>query len=247
MKQKIFWASLVLNLLLIFSIVMAWQYMPYRLQHRLKVYNQEHYERKTSLFDSLPNQANEIVFLGDDLIEEGHWQELFHHSNIGSNVRLNVINRGISGDDSQGVLKRLGEVTASKPAQIYLLIGYNDLMQGVSKQLLQENYLKIVQQIRKESPKTQIYIHSITPIAYRSGHKNIENEDIMVVNGLLKEFAQSQNIGYVDLFSALMGNTTTHEIDAKYSNSGYQLTEEGYIRWKALIEQYLNDKPVILK
>ncbi|QKZ15828.1 hypothetical protein HU175_19850 [Spirosoma sp. KUDC1026] len=83
------------------------------------------YEQKRTLFESLPNTKKEIIFLGNSISDFGEWAELFDDPH--------VKNRGISGDLSFGVLARLGEVTASKPAKIFLLIGINDLADSAGK------------------------------------------------------------------------------------------------------------------
>ena len=53
-----------------------------------------HYETKLSFFRSMPNEANEIIFLGDSLTELCDWNEL-----LGKN---NLKNRGIDGDVING-------------------------------------------------------------------------------------------------------------------------------------------------
>ena len=67
----------------------------------------------------MPDTPNEIIMLGNSITDGCEWSELFQNSNIK--------NRGISGDITEGVLYRLDEVTRSKPAKVFLLIGINDL------------------------------------------------------------------------------------------------------------------------
>ena len=42
---------------------------------------------------------------------------------------MTLVNRGISGDFTNGVLARLEEITHYKPKAIFLLIGVNDLFE----------------------------------------------------------------------------------------------------------------------
>jgi len=60
-----------------------------------------------------------IVFLGDSLTSACEWHELF-----GNN--LTILNRGIGGDTSAGVLKRIPTVAVLRPAAVFLMIGTND-------------------------------------------------------------------------------------------------------------------------
>ena len=55
----------------------------------------------------------------------GSWSEIFQNPNIK--------NRGISGDVTEGILYRINEITESQPLQVFLMIGTNDLAQGLTK------------------------------------------------------------------------------------------------------------------
>ena len=66
----------------------------------------------------------------------GSWSEIFQNQNIK--------NRGISGDVTEGILYRITEITDSNPLKIFLMIGTNDLAQGVTKELTFQNICKIV-------------------------------------------------------------------------------------------------------
>jgi len=80
-----------------------------------------YYVARISIFDQIPLSSDDIVFVGDSITDQGEWEQLFHS--------LNVKNRGIGADTTQGVLHRLQEITNAKPKKIFLMIGINDLMQ----------------------------------------------------------------------------------------------------------------------
>ena len=60
---------------------------------------------------------------GDSLTEGIDWRELFPD--------VKILNRGIGGDTSAGVLNRLDEVIGRHPKIVVLMIGANDLRMGV--------------------------------------------------------------------------------------------------------------------
>jgi hypothetical protein len=60
------------------------------------------YKAKKSIFEIMPNDTNEIIFLGDSITEWCDWYELFGKANIKS--------RGIGGDIINGVIDRLDEI-----------------------------------------------------------------------------------------------------------------------------------------
>ena len=61
----------------------------------------------------------------------------------------NVINRGISGDNSYGVFHRLDAVLALKPKKIFLLIGVNDIKRGTPLDIIANNYERIIQKVTR--------------------------------------------------------------------------------------------------
>src|SRR5829696_483482 len=76
---------------------------------------------RISVYENTPGTA-EIVMLGDSLTDWGNWNELL--------PGLSLINRGIAGDTSAGVITRLGEIIQRKPNVVALMIGVNDILQG---------------------------------------------------------------------------------------------------------------------
>jgi lysophospholipase L1-like esterase len=188
------------------------------------------YEQKRTLFESLPDTKKEIIFLGNSISDFGEWAELFNDPH--------VKNRGISGDLSFGVLARLGEVTSSKPAKIFLLIGINDLARGVADERIIQNYRLIVQQIRRESPRTRIYLQSVFPtndtFPQFKRHQGKET-NIKALNDALRQLAAENGQTYVDLHPYLADSTG--KLDARYTNDGLHLLGAGYVQWvKALRE-----------
>ncbi|MBW6498842.1 MAG: sialate O-acetylesterase, partial [Bacteroidales bacterium] len=77
------------------------------------------YEQRQSMFELLPDTDGEIIMLGNSITNVGAWEELLQNPR--------VKNRGISGDNTFGVLARMDEVLSSKPAKIFILIGINDI------------------------------------------------------------------------------------------------------------------------
>jgi len=188
-----------------------------------------YYHRKEH-FESLPNSKNEIIFLGNSITDNSEWSELFGNPNIK--------NRGIGGDDTDGILERLEEVTASQPAKVFLLVGTNDLAYGKSGDHVVDNIRKIIDRIQADSPKTRIYIQSILPVD-DAVHYTRKNGDIIQINEELKKMAYKKEMVYIDLHSAFKNNNGI--LDTKYSLDGLHLNGEGYQLWKGLILKYVSE------
>ena len=78
----------------------------------------EFYFKRCAEFDEVQIGFDKIVFLGDSITEGGgNWNNYFGTKS--------VVNRGISGDTTLGVLARLNEICFYKPISLFLLIGIN--------------------------------------------------------------------------------------------------------------------------
>jgi lysophospholipase L1-like esterase len=132
----------------------------------------------------MPVMQGEVIFLGNSITDGAEWSELFNSTT--------VLNRGISGDRTLGILNRLDEVTKRKPSKLFLLIGTNDLAGDILVQDVVDNTLLIAQIVKKESPGTKLYIQSILPVSdhyHLFGSHTRNGKKILAVNKALQENA----------------------------------------------------------
>lgn len=186
-----------------------------------------YYYRKKSTFEVMPNKKDEIIFVGNSITDQCDWGELFEDKH--------VINRGISGDRTDGILYRLDEITESNPSKIFLLIGTNDIAYGRSVEYILHRSNQIIKAIKKSSPKTELYIQSILPVYDRADRPS---ETIIEINKGLHELAFIEHVTYIDLFSHFTRKNTV-VLDKKYSIDGLHLNGIGYLLWKDLIKGFM--------
>ena len=192
-----------------------------------------YYEQKKTTFEMLPNDKDEIIFLGNSITEGCEWNELFADNRIK--------NRGISADVAEGVLLRLDEVTESKPLKIFLMIGINDLAFGYSIEEILQFYNKILNKIKKDSPNTKTYIQSVLPVNESFGKfskHNTLSDEIIKLNSELQKFAETSELIYINLHDSFLLN---NRLNPEYTNDGLHLTGKGYLLWKKLVENYMKD------
>jgi len=152
-----------------------------------------------------------------------------------------VKNRGISGDITAGVLNRLPEITSSKPAKVFLLIGINDLARKISVDSLYNNICLIAGTIRQQSPKTKVYIQSILPVNDSFGmfkDHTCKAPQIIETNSLLRDWCLKTGFIFIDLYSRFK-NPDNDRLNPKYTNDGLHLTGDGYLLWADIIRPYL--------
>ncbi len=191
-----------------------------------------YYLHSKSMFESLPNTADEIIFLGNSITDGCNWTELFSD--------LRVKNRGISGDVTEGVLNRLDEVTESNPSKVFIMIGINDLARGMAKKEILDNYEIILNRILEASPNTKIYIESILPVNEKYGKfKNhySKADSIVVLNNNLENLAERKGQTYIDLFSSFIDSEG--KLKDEFTEDGLHLNGKAYQLWKSLVEKFV--------
>ena len=190
--------------------------------------NYQHWKETKSLYDVLPKDSNEIIFLGNSITYGCEWAELFRNPGIK--------NRGIGGDNTEGILERLTEITESKPDKIFIEIGTNDLALNMRIDEICNNYGKIIDRIKLSSPGTKVYIQSVLPTC-----DNLErsNDSIVVLNKRLKNISNEKSVKYLNLFDGF--TDSNGKLDMKLSYDGLHLNGQGYLIWKKIIEKDVNN------
>jgi lysophospholipase L1-like esterase len=191
-----------------------------------------YWQQRVDHFRALPDTPGEIIFLGDSITDGCNWSELFS--------RIQIKNRGISGDTTQGVLDRLDEVLSSRPAKIFLMIGINDLGRGLSETAILANIKSLLKDIRQKSPETEVFIQSVLPVNDRFSvfpSYMDKTARVLSVNKVLRRMAEDYGFRYIDLFSALSDGN--NRLSDKYTNDGLHLNGAGYACWKKTIEKLI--------
>lgn len=191
------------------------------------------YYQRATLFEVLPTSKSDIIFLGNSITNGGEWAELLRNPH--------AKNRGISGDTTQGVLDRLSTITKGKPSKIFLLIGTNDLSCGKSVDEVAKNVEKIVERVKRESPKTKLYVQSVFPVNPKFnkflGHMN-RQKDIAALNAKIKAVAARHGVTYIDVYKSLV-IPSTDVMNPEYTNDGLHLLGKGYQKWVDVLKPYL--------
>ena len=186
-----------------------------------------YYKAKKTIFEIMPNDTNEIIFLGNSITDYCDWYELFGKSNIK--------NRGIGGDVINGVINRLDEVTSSKPQKIFLMIGINDLGRKRSVNQILIDYDKLINEIIEKAPDTELYIQSVLPTDNR---ENLQNTDVININKGLVELTKKYDLTYINLFDLF--KTTENKLNPEMTFDGLHVNGQGYLIWKNAIIDYVN-------
>lgn len=169
---------------------------------------------------------NRIAFLGDSLTEGGNWNDFF--------PAYETANFGISGERSDEILFRLDEVLFWKPKKIFLMMGINDLGEGLSYEKILQNH-QILFSIMKEHKDIELIVQSLLPTndsMFKSA--NFNGMKILEVNYYLRDLCEKEKITFVDLYVAF--STYAYQLIKDYTNDGLHLNEAGYRIWRNCLQ-----------
>ena len=182
-------------------------------------------------FDKLIVDTNSIVFLGDSYTQNFEVSEFFNN--------LAVKNRGIILDGTPAVLNRINQITKGRPKKVFILIGINDLLAGLTPSTTLSYLSKILDNIKNNSPKTIIYVQSLIPTtlgAYETNKPLLPsiNEFNKGANSLCK----SRGLIFIDLYKLFIkGNGLNPDYDA---GDHLHLNGAGYLLWANSIKKYVS-------
>ena len=193
------------------------------------------FNNRVNDFQNNPIGYNKIVFLGNSIIEAGNnWNEKFGVDNI--------INRGISGDFTEGVLSRLNEIIYYKPIAVFILIGINDIFddhanrKDITTQYVASNIMQIANQVKMNSNETKIFIQTILPVdtvRFMDFHdrklpvyKISLNDQINKINLLIKD---NKDHTIIDLHSLFIDKRGL--MNKQFTTDGVHLNNAGYSFW----------------
>lgn len=188
--------------------------------------------QRKELLDMLPVKPHHIVMLGNSLTHGGEWAELLDNPN--------VINRGISGDTTDGVLARLPNIIKGQPAQLFLLIGVNDISHNLTADSISRNILRIVDEVHAGSPNTEIFVQSLLPFNQSFGrYKRLDGKEPLVteINAILEPAVKERGFTWINinpLFADENGN-----LRKELTGDGLHLLAPGYDIWRNALKPYL--------
>ena len=181
-------------------------------------------------------QKGEIVFYGDSITEMCD-VSLYY-------PEFEIINRGISGDTTSGMLERLQDnLLDIEPSTVVFLGGTNDIGKNVPTEEIAGNIESILKAVKEKCPNCRIIVQSVYPV-----NKNIRprflnqvndrtNDSVIKLNSALVELCQRRGYTYVDTYSHLIDDEGN--LSSEYTRDGLHLTQKGYFALTEVIKPYL--------
>ena len=177
-----------------------------------------------------------VVFMGNSITDL--WDNI-HPEFFSAN---NYANRGISGQVTSQMLVRFqADVVQLHPQIVVILAGTNDIALNngyITIEHIAENIQSMCELAQYH--RIQPVICSVLPVYEYAWRKEVEDpaEIIRQLNGLLKTYAEKNNIPYVDYYSALVDERGG--LPEAYSKDGVHPTAAGYDIMEPIITAEIN-------
>ena len=202
----------------------------------------DYYNRKCEAFklENANFAHGQTVFIGDSLTD-GCALDVFY-----PDLSTAVYNRGIGGDSTAGVLKRLEfSLFDIKPSRIVLMIGINDINGMVSNSKILENYGKILSEIRTALPEAEVYCVSIMPVnkdleSYTNINAEKTNSRVLEINPEIEALVVSCGYHFINLHADFCD--ADGFLKKELSPDGIHLNHDGYTVYSAIIKSALTDQ-----
>jgi lysophospholipase L1-like esterase len=176
----------------------------------------------------------DYIMLGDSITQEGNWNEL-----LGG---VKVINKGIGGDTSAGVLNRFDRSINESAHTVFVMIGINDLMLKRTVFDIYRNYIKIIEKLL--SLNKIVIVQSTLFVGERLHQINPNiNLDVENLNIKLSSYCHEHNIKFLDINKAV---STNNILKDEYSHDSVHINNQAYIKWAKIINDEVFGKDEML-
>lgn len=180
---------------------------------------------KMQNFELLNQSAahNQVVFIGDSIIELYQTYELF------ADKDKTVYNRGISGDTSDRMLERINiNCLNILPEVVYILVGTNDIAKKIDHSTIISNITKSINKCMESGVK-KVVVSDLYPVnkAIDAGMVGSRtNKEIQELNGKIKVAVEVNNAIFSDLTSVLADEDSN--FNKEYTYDGLHPNAKGY-------------------
>jgi lysophospholipase L1-like esterase len=145
-----------------------------------------------------------------------------------------VANLAVNGYTSRDVIEReLPALGAARPDVVSLLIGVNDVVQGVTPPTYRANVVAILDELTARLPNERIFTiatpdYTVTPQGTAYGDPVRQSAGIRAVNAILRELAVARGISFVDIHDVSLRAATDRSLVA---DDGLHPSAAQYALW----------------
>ena len=193
-------------------------------------FHNDYYDCRMAAYAKMPIPENAMIWIGDSIVEQAWWESLIKEKDL--------VNRGIGGDNTYGMLHRLPLYLESSPRKIFIFAGINDISANYPVDDIFANFVAMVKMIQEKAPECEIFIQSpITPNNDVLAYAYIKNKQdkVQELNTRLEQMCKNMGVTWVDIRPVL--HNEKGEIKEEYTKDGIHLYPAAYEAWVDLLKQ----------
>jgi len=127
----------------------------------------------------------DLVMFGDSITEWGPWHDA---------ISIPLANRGLGGDTTDGMLRRIEVTTVCQPKLVCVMAGINDLAQGYSVEEITQNYEQMLN--FWQARDIDIWVQSTLYVGQRLSQLN---PLVTELNSNLQRLCQEKQLRFIDV------------------------------------------------
>ncbi len=190
------------------------------------------YAEENKQLQPAPAGVNRVVFMGNSITEG--WK----NTDSAFFANHSYVDRGISGQTTPQMLLRFRQdVIALKPAVVVILAGTNDIAGNTGVTTIPTIFGNIVSMAQlAKTANIKVVISSVLPVYDYPWKPGLEPaEKIVTLNKMLKEYAEKNNIVYLDYFTPMADSRKG--LKAELGTDGVHPNLAGYKVMEPLVEK----------
>lgn len=131
------------------------------------------------------------VFMGDSLMEPLSLYDFLPPGNVVAKM----------GRNTYTAIEDVKDIKKMAPERIFMMYGMNDLNVTDNVPDFKESYLKLINEVRKVQPNSEIVLLSVLPVTEDAvkRQKTLSYDRILEFNGAIKEIAEENSFIYLDV------------------------------------------------
>ena len=180
---------------------------------------------RVTLFDYFSPQVD-VVMIGDSNTQNAIWSEIFPNTKIA--------NRGLTGDTTEGILKRMDTILSVQPKKALIMIGIMDIYSGLSVNEIINNYVEIIEELRAKG--ITVVVQSTLECSKTECEGRLDK--VRQLNQKLEEYSANHNFVFIDINKRL--SSSEEGLLSRYSYDGIHLIGKGYSVWAEQISGAVN-------
>ncbi|SBS60829.1 SGNH/GDSL hydrolase family protein [Vibrio splendidus] len=167
----------------------------------------------------------DLVMFGDSITEWAPWADIFRD--------ISMVNRGLAGDTTTGMLRRIDTTLNVKPKLVCFMAGINDLAQGYDVEHIYQNYIDMLKVWQEND--IRILVQSTL---YVGSKLQGLNPSVELLNSKISEYCSQQGIAFLDVNSVLSPNQL---LSNEYSCDDLHLNAKAYQAWSKVLQPKIEE------